>query len=208
MLISAIIYQQIEPNISPVQNAPFVHHMVLYRCLHPEPEQMKQYIDHPGTNCFDFANMPFDFIHCQSIYMVWATGGDALNLPDNVGIPIAEDEETAYFLFEIHYDNPELRKNIRDSSGFRLFYTANLRQYDADTATMGSVVDYRLIIPNGYENFTVSGHCSPECFAEKMPKTGINVLAALPHGHKHCKCIFFVFSTSYEITFGYSFSSG
>lgn len=148
---------------------------------------MKQYIEHPGANCFDFANMPFDFIHCQSIYMVWATGGDALNLPDNVGIPIAEDDETAYFLFEIHYDNPELRRNIRDSSGFRLFYTRNIRQYDADTATMGSVVDYRLIIPNGYENFTVSGHCSSDCFAEKMPKTGLKVLAALPHGHKHRK---------------------
>lgn len=92
---------RIEPIISPARNAPFVHHMVLYRCLHPDPDQMKQYIDHPGTNCFDFANMPFDFIHCQSIYMVWATGGDALNLPDNVGIPIAEDHETSYFLFEV-----------------------------------------------------------------------------------------------------------
>lgn len=179
---------RIEPVISPPQNAPFVHHMVLYRCLHPEPDQMKQYKDHPGTNCFDFANMPFDFIHCQSIYMVWATGGDALNLPDNVGIPIAEDHETSYFLFEIHYDNPELL-SISDSSGFRLFYTSNLRQYDADTATMGSVVDYRLIIPNGFENFTVSGHCSPECFAEKMHKSGMNVLAALPHGHKHLEKI-------------------
>ena len=122
-----------------------------------------------------------------SLKKVWATGGDALNLPKDVGIPLAEDHETTYFLFEIHYDNPDLHKNVRDSSGFRLIYTKELRKYEADTATMGSVVDYRLIIPHGYENFTVSGHCSPDCFADKMDKTGIQVLAALPHGHKHCK---------------------
>ena len=96
-------------------------------------------------------------------------------------------------MFEIHYDNAELRTNIKDSSGFRLHYTPKLREFDADTATMGSVVDYRLIIPNGFENFTVSGHCSPQCFEEKMPKTGLNVLAALPHGHKHCNnSIYFI----------------
>nr|XP_027205381.1 DBH-like monooxygenase protein 1 homolog [Dermatophagoides pteronyssinus] len=180
---------RIEPIISPQQNAPFVHHMVLYRCLHPNPELMREYLDQPGINCLDFANMPFDFFHCQSIYMVWTTGGEAFNLPDNVGIPIFEDHETTYFMFEIHYDNPELKANIQDSSGLRLYYTEKLRKFDADTATMGSVVDYRLIIPNGFENFTVSGHCSPECFRQKIPVTGLNVLAALPHGHKHLKRI-------------------
>lgn len=119
--------------------------------------------------------------------MVWATGGDVFNLPENVGIPLAEDHDTTYFLFEIHYDNPELRQNVRDSSGFRLFYTKQLRQFDADTATMGSVVDYRLIVPSGFDNFTVSGHCSPECYQGKIPKTGLNVIATLPHGHKHSK---------------------
>lgn len=168
--------------------------MVLYRCLHPNPLMMYDYLDQPGINCLDFANMPFDFFHCQSIYMVWTTGGEAFNLPDNVGIPIFEDHETTYFMFEIHYDNPELKQNIQDSSGLRLFYTEKLREFDADTATMGSVVDYRLIIPDGFENFTISGHCSPECFRQKIPTTGLNVLAALPHGHKHCMfCEIFFF---------------
>nr|XP_046908595.1 DBH-like monooxygenase protein 1 homolog isoform X1 [Dermatophagoides farinae] len=180
---------RIEPIISPSKNAPFVHHMVLYRCLHPNPLMMYDYLDQPGINCLDFANMPFDFFHCQSIYMVWTTGGEAFNLPDNVGIPIFEDHETTYFMFEIHYDNPELKQNIQDSSGLRLFYTEKLREFDADTATMGSVVDYRLIIPDGFENFTISGHCSPECFRQKIPTTGLNVLAALPHGHKHLQRI-------------------
>ncbi|OTF75182.1 hypothetical protein BLA29_002319 [Euroglyphus maynei] len=186
---SHVIRVSIEPIISPAENAPFVHHMVLYRCLHPNPELMREYLDQPGINCLDFANMPFDFFHCQSIYMVWTTGGEAFNLPDNVGIPIFEDHETTYFMFEIHYDNPELKSNVQDSSGLRLYYTENLRKYDADTATMGSVVDYRLIIPNGFENFTVSGHCSPECFRQKIPIKGLNVIAALPHGHKHLKRI-------------------
>lgn len=155
---------------------------------------MRQYLEHPGANCLDMANMPLDFIHCQSIYMVWATGGEAFNLPDNVGIPIAEDAETQFFLFEIHYDNPELRAAVRDSSGFRLYYTRNLRQYDADTATMGSVADYRLIVPPAFEEFTVSGHCSPQCFSDKMQRSGINIIAALPHGHLSCK------SPTYSLT--------
>ncbi|CAG2174584.1 unnamed protein product, partial [Oppiella nova] len=58
---------------------------------------------------------------------VWATGGDAFNLPENVGMPIAEDEETTYFLFEIHYDNPELMGGLYDSSGLRLLYTRKVQ---------------------------------------------------------------------------------
>lgn len=180
---------RIEPIISPASNAPFVHHMVLYRCMHPEPDAMRQYLQHKGTNCFDMANMPYDFLHCQSIYMVWATGGDAFDLPPNVGMPLAEDHETTFFLFEIHYDNPDLKQNVRDSSGLRLFYTEDLRKFDADTASMGLVTDYRMIIPNAFPNFTVAGHCSPQCFGDKMPKTGLNVIAALPHGHRHSKYI-------------------
>ncbi|CAG2165073.1 unnamed protein product [Oppiella nova] len=61
---------RIEPIISPATNAPFVHHMVLYRCLHPNSSYMDQYASHNGANCVDFANMPYDFIHCQSVYMV------------------------------------------------------------------------------------------------------------------------------------------
>jgi hypothetical protein len=116
---------------------------------------------------------------------VWATGGDAFNLPENVGMPIAEDEETTYFLFEIHYDNPELMGGLYDSSGLRLLYTRKVRQYDADTATMGSVADYRLFIPPQQESVTIAGHCHPSCFRNKIPPSGLHVIASLPHGHKH-----------------------
>lgn len=66
-----VAYLQIEPIISPQTNAPFVHHMVLYRCLHPNSSHMEQYASHVGDNCMDVENMPYDFIHCQSVYMVW-----------------------------------------------------------------------------------------------------------------------------------------
>lgn len=161
--------------------------MVLYRCIHPDISVMEQYKDHNGANCFDFANMPLDFIHCQSVYMVWATGGDAFTLPKDVGLPLSEDDETTYFLFEIHYDNPSSIRHMFDSSGLKLFHTKNLRKYDGDTATMGSVADYRLLIPPKQPNITVAGHCHPKCFRNKMPKTGINLIAALPHGHMHRK---------------------
>lgn len=106
-------------------------------------------------------------------------------MPQDVGMPIAEDHETTYFLFEIHYDNPELMSGKYDSSGLRLFYTRQIRPLDADTATMGSVVDYRLLIPPRQEAVTVAGHCHPNCFRNKMPSTGLKVIASLPHAHKH-----------------------
>ncbi len=106
-------------------------------------------------------------------------------MPEDVGMPVAEDDETTFFLFEIHYDNPELIGGKYDSSGLRLIYTKKLRKFDADTATMGSVVDYRLLIPPKQESVTIAGHCHPNCFKHKMPSTGINVIASLPHGHKH-----------------------
>ncbi|XP_054153222.1 DBH-like monooxygenase protein 1 homolog [Oppia nitens] len=180
---------RIEPIISPASNAPFVHHMVLYRCLHPNSTHMEQYATHEGANCVDFANMPYDFIYCQSVYMVWATGGDAFNLPENVGMPIGEDDETKYFLFEIHYDNPELIGKKYDNSGLRVVYTRKLRQYDADTITMGSVADYRLLIPPKQESVTVAGHCHPNCYRQQIPATGLHVIASLPHGHKHMRRI-------------------
>ncbi|CAG2101817.1 unnamed protein product [Medioppia subpectinata] len=105
---------RIEPMISPKTNAPFVHHMVLYRCLHPNSSHMDQYASHSG---------------------------------------------------------------------------ANLRQYDADTATMGSVADYRLFIPPKQESVTIAGHCHPTCFRSKIPDDGLHVIASLPHGHKHVRKI-------------------
>lgn len=108
-----------------------------------------------------------------------------------MGLPLSEDDETTYFLFEIHYDNPDLIGGRFDSSGLRLVYTNKLREYDADTATMGSVVDFRLLIPPKQESVTVAGHCHPKCFRDKIPIDGINVIAALPHGHRHGQCLKF-----------------
>jgi len=127
-------------------------------------------------------------LYCQSPYMVWAIGGEPITLPENVGIPIGEDAETSYFLFEIHYDNPELLKGRLDSSGLRLYVSKNLRKYDADIATIGSVTDFRLLIPPRQE-LTVAGHCHPSCYQDKITAEGIHIFAALLHGHNIAKKI-------------------
>lgn len=81
--------------------------------------------------------------------------------PLNTGNPLGEDHGGAtYFMFEVHYDNPQLRscKKSRnnysiffrnfmsiivydfvvvDSSGFRLFYTDRLRKFDSAALLVG-----------------------------------------------------------------------
>jgi hypothetical protein len=50
--------------------------------------------------------------HCSRATLGWAIGGDAiLDFPQNLGYPIGGSEyDLKYIMFEIHYDNPEVKK--------------------------------------------------------------------------------------------------
>jgi len=49
-------------------------------------------------------------------------------LPDNVGVPIADEHGGAtYILFQTHYNNPTLEENIRVDWGMDIYYTHHLR---------------------------------------------------------------------------------
>lgn len=54
---------------------------------------------------------------------------------------------------------------IRDSSGLRIFYTSQLRTYDAGCLMLGSAVTPRMFIPPGQETYDVTGHTNTECLA-------------------------------------------
>jgi hypothetical protein len=46
------------------------------------------------------------------------------------------------------------------------YHTAKLRPNEAFIISMGSTMDYGVIIPPNREKFTVTGHCSTHCFKE------------------------------------------
>ena len=55
---------------------------------------------------------------------------------------------------------------LRDSSGLRLYYTDQLRQYEMATIITGVNISPFQFIPPGLKNFESVGLCTPECTRE------------------------------------------
>ena len=54
-----------------------------------------------------------------------------------------------------------------DSSGLRLIYTPELRQYDAGVLEVGHMVNgFTQVIPPNAESFLHAGECSKQCLME------------------------------------------
>ena len=53
--------------------------------------------------------------------------------------------------------------DIVDSSGFKMHFTKNLRQYDAGMLQIGRLSIWDLAIPPNQESFEVEGDCSSTC---------------------------------------------
>jgi len=80
---------------------------------------------------------------CYTFWILWAVGGRALQMPPEAGMPMGKaslgDVSTARsVMLEVHYDNPG-KEQIIDQSGFRLYYTDQLRAHDAVILTLGHV---------------------------------------------------------------------
>jgi len=116
----------------------------------------------------------------------WAIGGEPLYLPAHAGIPIGEQSAFRYVKLEVHYDNPEQRADIFDSSGIRISYTSQLRSYDAGMFFVGWHRGFGALgalIPPGLDRASTSGFASADCTESLLPETGINVIATLLHAH-------------------------
>ena len=79
----------------------------------------------------------------------------------------------------MHWNNPLLVDNYRDSSGLTLHMTPNLRPNEAGMMLIGQST---LVIPPGREKFTANSTCSSECTEKKM-KGNIYLTGALNHMH-------------------------
>lgn len=83
-------------------------------------------------------------------------------LPEHVGIPIAEHSEGSYYMLEVHYNNPDMKKVV-DSSGVRLHLTANLRPQEAGILVAGVAVSPLHLIPPKQKEYATAGYCTPHC---------------------------------------------
>ncbi|XP_028295757.1 DBH-like monooxygenase protein 2 homolog [Gouania willdenowi] len=157
-----------------IDNHEVVHHMLLYHC----PPVVTETYDH---QCYkgDTGDV------CFGVVASWAVGGGIYELPENVGIPVGNGENEIYRL-EIHYNNPQGRADIIDSSGLRLYYTSELRQHDVGVLNFGmlKMEHMQYNIPPKADQFHSYGVCHTSHFSQIVnPMPDIHVFAVLLHTH-------------------------
>uniref|UniRef100_A0A674C1U2 Monooxygenase, DBH-like 1 n=1 Tax=Salmo trutta TaxID=8032 RepID=A0A674C1U2_SALTR len=158
-----------------------VHHILLYQC---DSNLNESELD-ASHECYH-PNMPDSFLTCETIVFAWAIGGEGFTYPPHVGLSIGTAIDPVYVLMEVHYDNPALQQGVVDSSGLRLFYTPELRQYDAGVIETGVWVSLYHMLPPGMQEYVSEGHCTRECLQESLGQempSGVRVFAVLMHAH-------------------------
>ncbi|CAH1250474.1 MOXD1 [Branchiostoma lanceolatum] len=158
-------------------NERLVHHIVLFQCKHDGNESLAHL---SGPRC----NVVRNALDCRPgrFLLAWATGGNDLSLPEDVGLPVGDDDGDVLIL-DTHYDNPHLRDDLYDSSGIRIYYTPVLRTHDGGVIQIGAKVRPTMMIPPGAERFNVYAHCSSSCLKEALPEDGVTVFASFLHTH-------------------------
>ncbi|EAW48033.1 monooxygenase DBH like 1 [Homo sapiens] len=158
-----------------------VHHILLYQCSNNFNDSVLE----SGHECYH-PNMPDAFLTCETVIFAWAIGGEGFSYPPHVGLSLGTPLDPHYVLLEVHYDNPTYEEGLIDNSGLRLFYTMDIRKYDAGVIEAGLWVSLFHTIPPGMPEFQSEGHCTLECLEEALEAekpSGIHVFAVLLHAH-------------------------
>ncbi|KAM9353609.1 DBH-like monooxygenase protein 2 homolog [Symphorus nematophorus] len=157
-----------------IEHLDIVHHMLLYRCpsFVTQPYDRQCYRGDIGDYCF-------------GVVAAWGVGGGAFELPENAGIPVGGNLSDTYYRLEIHYNNPNNEAGRTDSSGLRLYYTAELRQHDVGILFTGLAFDNtQYDIPPNATRFHTYGVCNTSLFSQYgAPVPELQVFGVLLHTH-------------------------
>ncbi|RWS27720.1 Dopamine beta-hydroxylase-like protein [Leptotrombidium deliense] len=155
-----------------------VHHMEVFHC---EVAAEITLPDWDGS-CFD-KTMP-DILHnCKRVLAAWALGAGPFSYPEVAGLPFGGHNYSRYVMLEVHYNNPDLKAGVIDSSGVRLYYTSTLRKYDVGILEIGLEYTDKNSIPPKQAAFALSGYCVSECSRAGLPPDGITIFASQLHTH-------------------------
>jgi len=176
----------VEPFIQPGSER-FIDHMLLRQCHVPAAmgdtkEIFETYLGQPPIKSFT-VEMPAVWHHCTTIHG-WAVGTKSIVMPKNVGFPMGEEfGGTTYFNFEIHYENTARIENVVDSSGFRIIYTDEPREFDMAMLMLGAMVSITTMIPPRQTSFTTAGYCHAACTESTLPEEGVTIFSGFLHTH-------------------------
>ncbi len=127
--------------------------------------------------------------HCSKISLVWAVGGSTIqDFPNDIAYPLGRNASTSkYFYLEIHYDNPAIKKGVRDFSGIKFYATTEYSNVEFGIYTHGAVSNTTgIVIPPGAVDFRYESTCHKECFSTLFDTTEeVKVFATMPHTHLH-----------------------
>ncbi|XP_042884541.1 DBH-like monooxygenase protein 1 [Penaeus japonicus] len=164
-----------------------LHHAVAFECLTHDgaagEEVFEEYVGHVGHECYT-PNMPPDFYKCERFLINWAIGSEGELLPEHVGYPLGERHGGAtYVLFQTHYDNKPLHRDLAVEWGMDIYYTDNLRKYDAGNIGLGHSILFSLVVPPRVPYWRVAGHCDSACTQSAIPEEGVSVFMVFLHSH-------------------------
>ncbi|XP_072748696.1 MOXD1 homolog 1-like [Anoplolepis gracilipes] len=161
-------------------NEDLVHHVILYECASTSPI-LGEHARIAGTRCYS-PTMPRAWETCLQPVLAWARGSKGEWLPEHVGIPVAEHGESSYYMLEVHYNNPSMKRVI-DSSGVRLYLTPKLRPQEAGILVAGVAVSPLHLVPPKQKEYATAGYCTPHCTNMMFPEDGINIISVVLHSH-------------------------
>ncbi|XP_050074506.1 tyramine beta-hydroxylase [Anopheles maculipalpis] len=163
---------QFEPIID---NEDLVHHMEVFQCIANKTE-----ISTFNGPCND---MPTYGRLCSKVMALWAMGAGSFTYPKEAGLPVGGKEFNSHIRLEVHFNNPNLKSGIIDSSGMRINLISKLRRYDAAIMELGLEYTDKMAIPPGQIAFPLYGYCIAECTKLALPKTGITIFGSQLHTH-------------------------
>ncbi|CAH1155572.1 unnamed protein product [Phaedon cochleariae] len=156
----------------------FVHHMEVFHCETNPDEEIPLY----DGNCFA-SDRPAKTSVCKKVLAAWAMGAPPFIYPEEASLPIGGDKFNLYIMLEIHYNNPELKSGLVDSSGVRFYVSDRLKRMDAGVIELGLEYTDKMAIPPGQELFPLFGYCTSACTAMGLPPEGITIFGSQLHTH-------------------------
>ncbi|ODN04980.1 DBH-like monooxygenase protein 1 [Orchesella cincta] len=160
-------------------------HYLLYRCDVPpnmDPRVIfEPLVTYPGEECYFNNNRRIPIQLCRNLIYGWAVGGQNVVLPGDVGIPFGE---SAYYMLEVSYDNPEEITGLTLEVGLEAIYTSKLRTFDGGAFFINYDLFGLFMVPPGSQNFDVYSHCDSRCTSEMIPAKGIDVFAVQGHSKR------------------------
>ncbi|XP_074032837.1 tyramine beta hydroxylase isoform X2 [Leptinotarsa decemlineata] len=155
-----------------------VHHMEVFHCEAAANEDIPLYVG----NCFAKDRPPKTQV-CKRVLAAWAMGAPPFIYPEEAALPIGGDNFNPHIMLEVHYNNPERRGDLIDSSGIRFHVSKELKQMDAGVIELGLEYTDKMAIPPGQESFSLIGYCTSACTAMSLPPKGITIFGSQLHTH-------------------------